>query len=313
MSENNSLVSICLITYNHEAYIAQALDSILMQKTSFPIEVIVADDCSKDKTRDIIREYYAKYPGIIRLLFQEKNVGGGLNFVNLINAATGKYIAYLEGDDYWTDENKLQTQYDVMEAHPEYAMCYHPVKWEYINVKPDNEGLESNVGDKPVSDIYDLLKKGWSIRSCSMFFRAMKLPPGFENLYVGDYPLHVLLADKGKIAFINKCMGVYRVHDKGLSETTLLTKAIEKWQSNYRKHLDLLDYMDRETKGKYRKIFNKQRFDITYTHSLMVLKKQKSLFFHEMNYAIKRMGFFFFVKYSLLKSLAFTKSKSEKS
>ena len=102
------LVSVCIITYNQESYIRQAIESVLMQKVNFPWEIIIADDCSKDKTREIILEYKDRFPDLIKPLFQKRNVGGGKNFTDLINAATGKYVAYLEGDDYWTDDGKLQ-------------------------------------------------------------------------------------------------------------------------------------------------------------------------------------------------------------
>ena len=140
---------------------------------------------------------------IIRLIKREKNVGPGVNFVELINSAKGKYIAYLEGDDYWTDECKLQKQYDFLESHKEFSCCYHKIKWEFTYEANENDYKKPNENDPLISTIYDVLEKGWFIRSSSLFFRNIKLPTGFEQLYIGDYPLHVLLADRGKIYFIN--------------------------------------------------------------------------------------------------------------
>uniref|UniRef100_A0A7V3E6Q4 Glycosyltransferase n=1 Tax=Ignavibacterium album TaxID=591197 RepID=A0A7V3E6Q4_9BACT len=119
-----TLVSVCMITYNHEKYIAQAIDSVLMQRTNFDFEIVIGEDCSTDRTREIVLEYKAKYPDKIKLLLQEKNVGMMQNFIDTFNACKGKYIALLEGDDYWTDQYKLKKQVDILEAHPEYSMCF---------------------------------------------------------------------------------------------------------------------------------------------------------------------------------------------
>lgn len=122
------LVSVCCITYNHEPYIAQTLDSFLMQKTEFPFEVLIHDDASTDRTADIIRKYEKKFPQIIKPIYQKENqysqgkrdISATWNFPR----AKGKYIAMCEGDDYWIDENKLQIQADFLENNPEYGMCY---------------------------------------------------------------------------------------------------------------------------------------------------------------------------------------------
>ena len=122
------LVSISCITYNHEPYIAQSLDGFLMQKTSFPFEVLIHDDASTDRTADIIREYEKKFPKIIKPIYQKENQYSKGNRSILASfvypRAKGKYIALCEGDDYWIDENKLQIQVDFLESNPEYGMCY---------------------------------------------------------------------------------------------------------------------------------------------------------------------------------------------
>lgn len=122
------LVSISCITYNHEPYIVQALDGFLMQKTSFPFEVLVHDDASTDRTADIIREYEKKFPKIIKPIYQKENqYSKGFTSVTAtwnFPRAQGKYMALCEGDDYWIDENKLQMQVDFLENNPEYGMCY---------------------------------------------------------------------------------------------------------------------------------------------------------------------------------------------
>ena len=121
----NPLVSIVCITYNHEPYLPQALDGCLMQRTTFPIEIILAEDCSTDGTRAICEEYAKRYPDKIRYIWSETNVGAVANERRAMEAAQGKYIAFCEGDDYWTDADKLQRQVDFMESHPDYSVTFH--------------------------------------------------------------------------------------------------------------------------------------------------------------------------------------------
>ena len=118
------LLSVYIITYNHERYIAQAIDSVLMQKTNFEFEIVIGEDSSTDNTRDIIQSYISRYPDKIRLITSNKNVGAGRNAVRTLKACKGKYIASLEGDDYWITKDKLQKQVDILEQHSNYSMCF---------------------------------------------------------------------------------------------------------------------------------------------------------------------------------------------
>ena len=123
-------VTICCITYKHEEYIAQALDSFLMQKTNFKFKIFVGEDHGPDGTADIIREYAAKYPDIVVPFLREENMGAQANLIDLCNHATSPYIAFCEGDDYWTDANKLQKQFDYMQANPKLRVCFTRTKIE---------------------------------------------------------------------------------------------------------------------------------------------------------------------------------------
>lgn len=124
---SDPLLSVLFITYNHESYLRQSLDSVLMQETDFEFEIVVGEDCSTDNTREILKEYKERYPGKIRLLFRERNFGRPtLNVYETAMACRGKYIATLEGDDYWTDSHKLQKAVDHLEAHPECSGCANP-------------------------------------------------------------------------------------------------------------------------------------------------------------------------------------------
>lgn len=113
-----------MTTYNHEAYLAQAIESVLAQQTSFGVELVLGDDCSTDSTAAICREYAAKYPGRVRFVTGQRNVGWRANYRRTFEACRGKYVAYCDGDDWWSDPRKLQMQADLLESDPSCGMCY---------------------------------------------------------------------------------------------------------------------------------------------------------------------------------------------
>jgi len=178
--DERSFVVGCLITYNHGAFIQKAIESAQAQQVDFPIEFIIADDCSTDGTTDIIRKMAASNPGI-RPLLREKNIGAGPNFISMLQAAKGKYIAYLEGDDYWTDNRKLQKQVDFLERHPDYSICFHQVRLI------DKGNLEKETVTKATRDVFgfeDVLNRDVSIATGSMVFRRKEYDhlPAFFRL-----------------------------------------------------------------------------------------------------------------------------------
>ena len=288
-------VSVCLITYRHELYIEQAIESILIQKVNFAWEIIIADDCSPDGTRDIILKYQQLYPELIHTVFQRENVGPGKNFVDLVNAARGTYIAYIEGDDYWSDEYKLQKQFNFMQRHPDFSLCYHKIKWVYTYETVHDADAESNTADPPVSTIYDVLEKGWFIRSCSMFYVNFRLPPGFADLFIGDFPLHVLLADKGRVGFLNECMGIYRINNKGLSETTLTSANITSLRKNVNDQIYMLKYLNLQTGFKYKSLINSKIIDELYRLLSSAFKTNMVLFLSECKNTVSTNGIKFVV------------------
>ena len=207
------LLSVCLITYNHANYIAQAIEGVLMQEVNFSWELIIADDCSTDVTRDIILAYQKKYPEFIKLILQEKNVGAAQNWIELINYPQSKYIAYFEGDDHWVDSNKLQKQVDFLEANPNYAISFHRV----YEIADGNEPLLSNLNTSFNEETYTIedLAKGNFIHTPSVIFRNKlfkDLPAWFPDSPVGDYPLYMLNARYGNIKYFPEPMAVYRRH-----------------------------------------------------------------------------------------------------
>lgn len=227
------LVSICCITYNHEPYIVQTLDGFLMQKTSFPFEVLVHDDASTDRTADIIREYEKKFPNLIKPIYQKENqyskgftsVSETWNFPR----AQGKYIALCEGDDYWIDENKLQMQVDFLENNPEYGMCYTKAK-QFIQKK---RKFSRRRFGTDVRDFEDLLFNGNRVPTLTTVFRKDLLNSYLKGIYpqdkgwlMGDYPMWLYFAHESKVKFFDKVTSVYRVLENSASHSDNVEKSV---------------------------------------------------------------------------------------
>lgn len=233
------LCSVLMITYNHEKYIAQAIDSVLMQRTNFDFEIVIGEDCSTDRTREIVLEYKAKHPDKIKLLLQEKNVGIHKNFTQTILSCKGKYIALLEGDDYWTDEYKLQRQVDFLENNPDFVLCFE-------NTIDQNEISNENKISDPNFDVLvlkDLIRDGWFMRTGSIVFRnnvIKQFPEWYFKYRSTDYILHILLAQHGKIKFINQRSSVYRINEGGITQKDFKKDII----SLYEENLKLLDFLN---------------------------------------------------------------------
>jgi len=220
-------LSVSITTYNHRDYIEQALDSALMQKTNFNYEIMVGEDDSSDGTREIVKKYRAQCPDKIRLFLNDRKdviyingkATGRWNFINNLKNAQGEYIALLEGDDYWTDPHKLQRQVDFLESHPEFSSCFHWVGWL-------DQGSGKIVNPKygpsvilPHYTIDDLLQYGNFVATCSVVFRNYMpdyIPGWFYHIPVGDFPLHILNAQRGKLGLIDRPMAIYRRHEGGI-------------------------------------------------------------------------------------------------
>jgi len=208
-------VSVLIVTYNHENYIRQCLEGIVMQKTTFPIEVIVGEDCSTDNTRSIVQEFEQRYPQVIKPVYHEKNVGGRRNaYEYCYPLLKGRYIAFCEGDDYWTDPYKLQKQVDFLEQHPKTAICFHRVNW----VNQRNEILKAQEAlPKPLSyswqDIFHIHVPTLSavIRNCiQISYQDLEGVTSADAFLFGMASLHGGGADLGFVG------ANYRVHSGGV-------------------------------------------------------------------------------------------------
>jgi len=211
-------ISVVVTAYNHEKYIAQCLDSILMQKGSFELEIIFGDDCSRDKTRQIMQEYQLKYPDIIALLPQTANMGPPKNAKRCLAACSGDYIVFCDGDDYLTDTYKLQKQLEFLESHPDYALCFNAVMLYFEDANRYAPHSGQLLLKKNTLTTADLIENNCIGSACSCMHRASivrKLPEGIFDNWFGDWKLNMACGRLGKIGFIRDWMTVYRIHSAG--------------------------------------------------------------------------------------------------
>ncbi len=224
-------VSIICLTYNQEKYVRDCLEGFVMQQTSFPFEVLVYDDASTDSTPEIIRDYAAKYTEIFKpTLYQENNFSKGLGYVGLytgIKEAKGVYVAYCEGDDYWTDPLKLQKQVDFLEAHPNYEVCAHETLIKNDRYK-QLDGLLFNEFNKNL--FVSTTKKHYTFEDAltgnifhvsSLMYRnfPIQLPEWLPQVSAADMVLFMLLAEKGDVYVMPEVMSVYRSHSDSLTSS----------------------------------------------------------------------------------------------
>ncbi|MDD5371922.1 MAG: glycosyltransferase [Sulfurimonas sp.] len=219
------IVSVCTITYNHEKYIHEAIDSFLMQETDFPFEIIIGEDCSIDTTKKIVEEYIQKYPNIIRLITSDNNVGMQENGKRTIEACLGKYIAICEGDDFWTDKNKLQIQKDFLYNNFEYVICY-------TDCQPFNENGLMNIdfGGARRDLTTDELQKATPIYTLTVMFKNVikEFPQEYLFSKYGDVFIWSMLGEYGKGKYLPQIKpSAYRVHQGGLYSMISKEKKID--------------------------------------------------------------------------------------
>lgn len=209
------LVSVRLVTYNHEKWIAQCLEGIMMQRTDFPFEVIVGEDCSTDRTREIVLAYAERYPEKIRVLPSEANLGAMPNSYRVQQACRGKYHAMIEGDDYWIDPLKLQKQVDFMEAHPDVSLCFHNaliLNETYAATRLFFENPPAEI--LGFAAVYQMTLPVGSQMARSEVLAT--LPDWRLKIWCGDLLFRLWCAHHGSCAYLDRIMSVYRRHGGGL-------------------------------------------------------------------------------------------------
>lgn len=230
MSSTNPMVSICMAAYKHEGFIAKAIESVMMQETDFPIELVIGEDCSPDATREICEHYAAKYPDRINLLPSETNYGMSKNGIRIMNNCRGKYIAILDGDDYWSDPQKLKMQVEFLEKNPAYGLIHSdvvpvdgsgaPIEVESVEYRRQNH-KEGNV-------FFSMLSGFNFINSCTALFRHDLLKTDASSLekywFAYDFWYWQRIAMHAKVYYLNKKTACYRMHAGGITNTTQFKK-----------------------------------------------------------------------------------------
>lgn len=248
------IVSIICLTYNQEKYVQDCFEGFVTQQTSFPFEVLVYDDASPDGTPRIIRDYATKYPDVFKpILYEENNYSKGLGYVGFyagLKEAEGKYIAYCEGDDYWTDPLKLQKQVDFLEAHPSFEVCAH----ETLIKSDSNKQQEGLLFSELTKNLFvSTTKKHYTFEDAltgnifhvsSLMFRNihLQLPGWLPRVSAGDMVLYMLLAEKGDMYVLPEAMSVYRSHADSLTSTQSEYASLDGF---YGLSIDILRLMNR--------------------------------------------------------------------
>ena len=209
-------LSVVCITYNHEKYIADAIEGFLVQETNFPFEIIIHDDASVDNTQNIILDYARRYPKIIKPICAAENQYSQRNKNVLVIAAShaqGKYIAICEGDDYWIDKKKLQIQFDEMQKFPQCNLSYHPFIYHWVNKANSQNVFARNCRRNAIFFTKDVITRKASIQSSSVMIKKHvfeNLPEWFYRASAGDFLLQILASHHAGVLYINKVMSLYR-------------------------------------------------------------------------------------------------------
>ncbi len=252
---NQPLVTVLITTYNQERYIGKAIDSVLAQKTDFPFEVYISEDCGTDGTRAILQDYAARFPDIIRLNLREQNAGISRNWYEGLCAAKGQYVCTLEGDDWWRDDHKLQKQVDFLRAHPDYLAVSHT-----LLLTDDAGNTYGTLPDDPRilgrDATMELFLAGVTY-SCTACLVKNIFDPADKELYdyvtanrsIADFALCMLYLDKGRVFVMNEALSAYRV--AGTDQNHQNYNGTQSALKKYADFLDVVNASRRYWKGKY--------------------------------------------------------------
>jgi len=236
------MVSVCTVTYNAAPYIRQTIEGVLAQKVGFEMEYVISDDASPDGTATIIREYAEKYPNIIRFIENKENIGMMPNYIQALSACRGKYVATLDGDDYWIDPDKLQMQVDFLESHPECSFCgtaskiYWQDQDELVPGHPEEPEDDGSIRWFDIADMFQVFPFWIPTHSLLLRNEYVEFPPWYVNTVYFDRALRLILILKGKAAYINKTTCVFRKHGENNTNQrpyTLCRKFAELYRNVY--------------------------------------------------------------------------------
>lgn len=298
---NIPMVSVAMITYNHGKYIRQALDSILMQKVDFKYEVIIGDDCSPDNTQDILREYQLLYPDKFKMILRDKNVGATKNAYDVMTHCIGRYIAHLEGDDYWTDENKLQKQVDFLNANPKYIGTAHKM----VIVGENDERLAQQYYPDCKERIYTLKQYGRGIlpgQAATLVYHNIFIEDKYDysifykaHEIMGDRTLALILVVQGYIYCFDEKMSCYRYVTSHGTSFSAQAKYKNDFEGMYKYYSTLADYCKKELQSdEALKIMERNRFILAIHVSIDKRNGMKSMVFLKTYKEITHKGYVVF-------------------
>lgn len=251
----NPLVGVHMITYNHGPYIGEAIEGVLAQVTDFPFELVIGEDCSTDGTRETVFDYQRRYPNLVRVVTSDSNVGSIENARRTFGECAAKYVAFCEGDDYWTNPCKLQKQVDFLKRNPDCSWCFHPATVLYA----DGSGSDFITRPRKIAEsdrytIKDILLGADTLAqtaSVVILRDAINLPEWFFTAPVGDYYLFLIASTNGKAGYLPEVMSAYRRFVKG--SWTESMKALDNKLTFYREHEKYLHIFNEYTGYKYDK------------------------------------------------------------
>jgi glycosyltransferase involved in cell wall biosynthesis len=277
-------VSVCLITYAHAKYLETCLQNILNQEVNFDYEIIIGEDCSPDQTAQIVEKYAVQFPEKIKAFIRPQNVGAKINFLHCFFECKGEYIVHIEGDDYWTDPKKLQTQVDFLDANPNASACFHNAEIIFEDGSGFAPELINKLDQKKWIKSADFLgkKETWFMATASVMMRSkyvQTLPEWFLKSKSGDIPLYVILAEQGPIGYIDRIMSVYRKNEGGMSYTD--SEQSEVFLNN---RIFMYSKINEYTRFKYKVLIQ----NIIYEYLLLKVLSKKN----QKNY-LRKLAFFF--------------------
>lgn len=277
-----------MVTYNHEKYIKEAIESVLIQKTNFDYEIVIGEDCSVDKTREIVMEYVRKYPDRIKVILNKKNLGMIHNFINTLKNCKGKYIAMLEGDDYWIDPYKLQKQVDFLESHPDYGLIHtdyniwHEKNGKFIKSVNKNRYI-------PTDNFYEELLIDNFICTATVCGRTFlihkalnEIGSNFYKWMQGDRTLWTFMALYSRIGYIDDITAVHRVLKESAQHSKNRIKNFEFFKSSYANRFYYINKHGCSEKNKRIVLNNYHRGMLKHSFNLRITKLAKA---HYLNIA----------------------------
>jgi glycosyltransferase involved in cell wall biosynthesis len=256
--EAKPLVSVKILTFNHESVISRCIEGALMQRTTFPFEIIIGEDCSTDGTLHIIKDYQHKYPDKIRVITSEKNVGMMANAKRTNLACRGEYIALCDGDDYWIDPLKLQKQWEMIERNGAVMATHSSIALYYEDEKLLRATIDQPIQESGILRVEDMILKNSEFHTSSLFIQTkiiLNKPDWYyRSLTSGDIPIKLFAVSIGKVYYINQIMSVYQSGTTGswVKENSKKILNDKHWRNDYEKaFLELYKNFDAHTGRKY--------------------------------------------------------------